>query len=82
MVTFSDGPGVPWTPGASVTSCSHTFTESSAGETGDAFSAEVTVTWIFSWAVNGAPQGDFGEPFLATTTFPLQVGEIQARESQ
>lgn len=74
-------PGVPWTPGASFTDCAHTFTGSSAEEDDDAFTADVTVTWIFSWAVNGAPLGDFGEPFLATTSFELQVGEIQAIES-
>lgn len=74
------GPGVPWSPGAA-TDCSHTFTVSSDGESDDAFAAEATVTWIFSWELNGAPLGDFGPPFLATTNFEIQVGEIQAIES-
>lgn len=74
-------PGTPWTPGAISTDCSVTFEQSSAGRGGDAFQGESTVTWIFSWSLNGADQGPFDAPFLATETFDLQVGEIPAVES-
>jgi hypothetical protein len=73
-----EGPGTPWTRYGPEPECSVIFSRSSAGEPNDAYSATSTVDWIFTWAVNGADQGEFGQPFLAETNFELQVGEIQA----
>ncbi|MGI9596798.1 MAG: hypothetical protein ACR2QK_11595 [Acidimicrobiales bacterium] len=72
------GPGTPWTPGAGTADCGVEFTRSSAGATNDAFQGTTIVDWIFTWSLNGADQGPFDTPFLATTNFELQVGEIQA----
>lgn len=74
------GPGIPWTPGAGDSECSVTFTQSSAGETGDAFRGEATVAWQFYWTLNGADQGPFDELLELTTEFGIQVGEIQSVE--
>jgi len=49
-----------------------------SGPSDDAFAGTGTVTWRFSWSLNGADQGPFDELFLATTDFEIQVGEIQA----
>ena len=76
------GPGVPWSESAHAggTYCSHRFISSSAGLTDSAYTASATTTWIFSWALNGRDMGDFGS-IDRTTTFAIQVGEIQAVES-
>ena len=76
------GPGIPWSETANVggTDCSYTFTSSTAGLPGSATSGSATISWIFSWAINGADQGDFGT-VTATTLFSIQVGEIQAVET-
>lgn len=76
------GPGIPWseTAHSGGTYCSYTFTSSTAGLPGSATSGSATISWIFSWAINGADQGDFGT-VTATTPFSIQVGEIQAVET-
>lgn len=76
------GPGIPWSEAThdGGTYCSHTFTSSTAGLPGSATSGSATISWIFSWAINGADQGDFGT-VTATTPFSIQVGEIQAVET-
>ena len=79
-VDCPDGPGSPWTPGDDEPECSVTFLQSSAGETGDAFSATATVTWEFTWALNGTDQGPFDELLAVTTDFEIQVAEIQSVE--
>lgn len=80
--TVCFGPGTPWSEAAHAagTECSHTFTSSTAGQPGSATAGTATLTWVFSWAINGADQGDFGV-FEATTPFSIQVGEIQAVET-
>jgi len=74
-------PGTPWTPTAGSTDCKVIFNQSSAGRTNNAYQGDATVSWVFSWSLNGTDQGPFDAPFLATTNFELQVGEIQAVES-
>jgi hypothetical protein len=80
--TVCPGPGIAWIPAADAagTYCSYTFKHSTAGLPGSATSGSATVTWIFSWAINGVDQGDFGS-FNAATSFSIQVAEIQAVES-
>lgn len=81
-VVVCAGPGIEWSPAVTEagTYCSHTFGTSSTGQPGAAYSATATVTWVFSWAINGVDQGDFGS-FDATTNFDIQVGEIQSIET-
>ncbi|MGH1494201.1 MAG: hypothetical protein ACRBK7_33225 [Acidimicrobiales bacterium] len=86
--TFSDGttttcngPGRAWTPRAINPPCSVMFAGSSAGQPNDAYQATATVSWVFTWTVNGTDQGEFDTAFLATTNFELQVGEIQSVSS-
>ena len=76
------GPGIEWSEAVDRggTYCGHTFTRSSAGEPGDAFTATATIEWIFSWAINGNDQGDFGS-VDTVSDFSLQVGEIQVLET-
>jgi len=76
-----DGPGTPWVPGAGDTDCSVVFRQSSAGESGDEYGGEATVSWQFYWTLNGADQGPFDELLELTTDFEIQVGEIQSVES-
>jgi hypothetical protein len=77
-----DGPGVPWSEAADAagTYCSVTFTRSSAGQPGSVFDGSATVTWEFSWWLNGEPQGEFGT-VETSTGFDVPVGEIQAVET-
>ncbi|MCH8899433.1 MAG: hypothetical protein IH942_02930 [Acidobacteria bacterium] len=86
--TFGDGgsvvcfgPGVAWQSGLSedATDCSYTFTHTSAGLPDSRYDATATVTWVFSWTLNGVDQGDFGS-FDATSSFSIEVGEIQVIE--
>ena len=77
-----DGPGIPWSEStdAAGTYCQHTFTSSSADQPNAEYTASATVTWEFSWWLNGRPMGAFATLDM-TTGFTLQVGEIQAVES-
>lgn len=86
--TFGDGgsvvcfgPGVAWQSGLSedATDCSYTFTHTSAGLPDSRYDATATVTWVFSWTLNGVDQGEFGS-FDATWGFSIEVGEIQVIE--
>jgi hypothetical protein len=43
------------------------------------FDATATVTWVFSWTLNGVGQGDFGS-FDVSSAFSIEVGEIQVIE--
>ena len=77
-----DGPGIPWSEAADAagTYCQYTFTSSSADQPGAEYAASATVTWEFSWWLNGRPMGPFGT-LDRTTTFDVEVGEIQAVEN-
>lgn len=79
FVNCEDEP-VPWTPGAddSTSNCKYTFVSSSAGiGSGDAFEGLATISWEFSWSLNGVDQGTFAN-IDGITPFEIQVGEIQA----
>ena len=77
-----DGPGVRWEPGRyeSGSTCTHTYTRSSAGQPANRYSASVTVVWDLTWSINGSPQGSFGQ-VDQTSAFSIAVGELQAVES-
>lgn len=85
------GPGRPWSPDAQVDyelatpgvrdagdpACTFTFVHSSTVHPEGVHVASVTVTWEFSWTVNGVPRGVFGT-VDRTTGFDVRVGEVQA----
>jgi hypothetical protein len=76
--TVCDGPGVPWSPGAS-DDCTHTFVHSSGTRADGVFHGQVSVTWDYYWWVNGTLQG--GGAWLSedlATPFDVTVGEILA----
>jgi hypothetical protein len=77
-----NGPGVAWQSGMSEddTDCSYTFRHSSYGEPDGRFDAEVTVSWMFEWWINGAYQGVFAN-IDRSTQFTIAVGEIQIIET-
>jgi hypothetical protein len=86
-----EGPGIAWLQvahdayeiqpesvrGVGNPACTFTFINSSTTQPNDVFEASVTVTWEFSWALNGAEQGVFGTVEVGDS-WPLRVGEIQA----
>lgn len=73
------GPGVVWQPGLpeDATDCSHTYRSSTADEPGLVYTGDASVTWEFTWTLNGAPQGAFGSIDTAAD-FAIEVGEIHA----
>lgn len=73
------GPGRAWKPGLSdeATDCRHTYRHSSAGEAGDAFALEATVTLEVTWTSNTGAGGTL--PAIGrTSSLDVEVGEIQA----
>jgi hypothetical protein len=81
-VVTCDGPGLVWVEGLpeDATDCAFTYRRSSYGEPREKFEASVSVTWEFSWWINAAPMGVFGE-VDRVTSFPVGVAEIQAVET-
>jgi hypothetical protein len=86
--TFTDGttitcngPGTPYYPGGDThgSDCAHTFTTTSANQPNSVHTATASINWIFSWAMNGQDQGDFGT-VNPPTTFTIEVAEIHALE--
>ncbi|MDP8931367.1 MAG: hypothetical protein M3O70_23060 [Actinomycetota bacterium] len=89
-VRVCEGPGIPWsreahaayegqseqTRGRGNPACTFTFVHSSTVTEDGVYHASVTVSWEFSWWLNGAAQGAFGTADR-TTRFDLRVGEIQ-----
>lgn len=80
--TRCEGPGIPWSAGAhnSGTYCQYTFSSSSADQPNAEYTATASVTWEFSWWLNGVAQGSF-TTITTTTGFTVAVGEIQAVET-
>lgn len=86
-----DGPGIPWSSDAQTAyeqqpadvrgrgnpACTFTFVHSSSITDDGLYHGSVTVTWEFSWWLNGVAQGTFGS-VDRTTPFDLRVGEVQA----
>ena len=76
------GPGQPWTPGATSgpQACTHTYETSSAGQPGpppNSFPVTATVTWTVTYTVNGGPGGTL--PSQTTSSFTtVRVSEVQA----
>jgi hypothetical protein len=80
-----DGPGAAYDPtlptGAQSTSCSHTFTRSSASRPHETYTVSVTVRWHATWRVTGAPGGGDLGVISRTTTLGIRVGEVEAINS-
>lgn len=56
--------------------CGHTYTTTSAGQPGSAFTITATSTWTVHWVSTDGQQGDFTvEPGAGVAT--LRVGEVQ-----
>jgi hypothetical protein len=75
------GPGTVYNPALPAASqrtpCSYTYTRSSDGLPGNAYTASVTIEWKATWQGSGGTGGTL--PALTrTTTFPLRIGEAQA----
>lgn len=74
-----NGPGVPWTAAAGPEPlCGHTFTRSSAAAPNGTYRVTVSVTWTASYTVAGGAGGGNLAPVTRTTTFGIQVGEVQS----
>lgn len=90
-IRVCEGPGIPWSEQAEAEyerqpeerrgrgdpACTFTFAHSSSVEGDGVYDASVTVSWEFSWWLNGAAQGTFGT-IDRSSSFELRVGEIQA----
>lgn len=90
-VRVCHGPGIPWSEEAQADydaqpeesrgrgnpACTFTFRHSSTVTEDDVYHASVTVTWEFSWWLNGDAQGVFGS-IDRSSQFDLRVGEVQA----
>jgi hypothetical protein len=75
------GAGTPYTsadnPAAASPDCGHTYTSSSAGQPGGAFTASATITWDITWQGAGGAGGAL-PPLFTTATAAFQVAESQA----
>jgi hypothetical protein len=73
------GPGTVWKPGtdpvAASPDCGHTYTVSSAGARGGAFTVTVTLTWTVTWA--GAGLAGTVPGLRTVGALPVRVGESQ-----
>jgi hypothetical protein len=69
-----DGPGRPWSPGATGPACTHTYLRSSAR-----YDGQVTPRWAVHYENGGAPVDIPGAPaeLLEVTPFQLTVVEVQ-----
>ena len=90
-VRVCEGPGIPWseeaqsdyeaqpesTRGRGNPACTFTFTNSSSTTDDGVYHATVTVTWEFSWWLNGTARGVFGA-VERSSDFDLRVGEVEA----
>ena len=84
------GPGIAWSEqaqqaydaqpaaerGTGNPACTFVFHNSSSTQPDGVHHAAVSVTWEFSWSLNGVAQGTFGS-VDRRTDFDLRVGEIQ-----
>jgi hypothetical protein len=77
------GSGTPYNPAvapsAQSTSCSYSYTNSSAGQPNNQYTAMATIYWHVTWTAVGAPGGgDLGEVAGDTATTQVAVDEVQA----
>ena len=74
------GPGTAWTRGTdpekASPDCGHTYRRSSAGASGGAYTAAVTITWEVTWA--GAGQSGTVPGLTTTGSVQVRVQESQA----
>lgn len=84
-----DGPGTAYQPsvpaGSQTTSCSYTYSRSSAGEpsaTGDPnggrFPVTATITWGVTWTAQGVAAGGVLNPLTTSSSTSLSVEQIQS----
>jgi hypothetical protein len=75
------GAGAPYTsadnPAAASPDCGHTYTSSSAGQPGGAFTATATITWDVTWQGAGGAGGALA-PLFTTAVAAFRVAESQA----
>jgi hypothetical protein len=73
------GPGTAWRPGMAedATSCSHTYTSSSAGRPGRTFDLSASVVLDVTWTSNVGESGTL-DPISRSASRSVEVGEIQA----
>lgn len=70
------GSGTAYSAGTQ-SSCTYTYTRSSAGQPGDAYTATVTVSWGGTWRGSGGVGGAL-TPIPVTDAFTVRVAEGQA----
>lgn len=77
-----DGPGVPYDPSIpsdeQATDCSYAYTQTSAGQPGDAFQVTATVEWTVAWTVTGAAGGGSLPALFTSSPVAVRVAEMQA----
>lgn len=77
-----DGPGVPYDPSTpsdeQATDCSYAYTQTSAGQPGDAFQVTATVEWTVAWTVTGAAGGGSLPALFTSSPVAVRVAEMQA----
>ncbi|MGH9919702.1 MAG: hypothetical protein ACRD6W_12665 [Nitrososphaerales archaeon] len=89
---FCPGPGVPYdpneTPGEQSTYCSHTYSQSSAGQPSangnpndGAYPVTATVRWAVTWTVTGASGGGTLPSLQTQSTAPLRVEQVESVET-
>jgi hypothetical protein len=75
------GPGIPYTsrynPGAASPDCGHTYSRSSAGQSGGVYHVTATITWDITWRATGGVGGTL-PPLFFTAAVAFRVAESQA----
>jgi hypothetical protein len=78
-----EGAGMPWQPGmdpeAASPTCGYTYTTSSAGAPGGAYTLTATVTWEVSW-VGGGTSGTV-DPLTTSSSTQVVVAESRSRNT-
>lgn len=76
------GPGRAYdrklTASAQHSNCSYTYGQPSAGQPGNAYQAQLTVTWTISWTGSGGAGGLITNAYHTTTPFPVRVAQAEA----
>lgn len=81
--TICTGPGTEWRPGMAEgqSTCSYVYKNASAGQVGNMFTMTVDVEFAVSWTSSIGPGGSLAN-ITRTASRPVQVGEIQAVETE
>lgn len=79
------GPGTAYDPAKPAsgqhTDCSYTYLEPSAGQSGDAYQATLTVTWRVSWTGSGGVGGVLDSALAVPYGFRIRVAQGEALAS-